>query len=1176
MKKRIWILMLFVLALSLAFSLAACDVLGGLLGGGGGTAPTFEKMTIYSQYGSASETFAYTKQYENVRISIKLDNPDDLVIVSVTINGTKYEASSFVEGSANRALITLNVYVYDDEGVITYTLESIDYIDGKAMKTITPTENNVVYAGVYIDDQVAAFVTGDVGFTDITLNVTVKDDNGLIAFSNGNVNISVHHGDTLIDSKTLVVGDNTVRFDGLEMGKWYWCDVLATYDDFKEGNYERLLANEVFQTDQVVAFDNVVETYDGVEFDLKWHEDVADRFVKELHLLDGDKDVKLFDASATKVTGQLSGKDYTVVVYFDYNGQTYNIRHSFHTLTKSAPNFFCSNLWVTEEEIRFDVMIDDPDHAGTLVTTLNGQEVSAPIVGIYTKQIKFSNLTYGQTYEIEISYDYDLNDGEGTHPLGESYTVTVDSQTIHQTSCKLRYTALDYNTCTVYKNSTCTHAVLAIPSTIDGYTVTKADRFTSNYLTTLILPDTITEFASSAFANCKNLTSVTFAQNLSVLGEKMFSGCESLSDVTIPTAVTEIPNEAFYGCKALTSITIPSNIVTVGNKAFRGTGLQTLTFAEGSKLKTVGDEAFYELNQITELTLPNGVVTIGSSAFYGLNQLTELTIPANVERIYGNAFSYCRALQNLTFEAGSKLRSIGDSAFYGCEKITELLLPSELYSIGDRAFVGLGITSITIPRSVDSIGNSAFTSSLIGGGLQEVIFEANSSLRIIGGGAFSNTALAKVTIPSSVSTIGAKAFYRCNSLTKVEFENGTRLQTIGDSAFAESSKFSSIRIPASVTTIGDSAFENTATFVAFDSGSKLYKIGNRAFYGCSGISNITIPASVESIGSYAFNSCVYLRTLTFEANSKLQTIGSYAFGECQFLTTVTVPSSVVTIGERAFQNSGLSTINYAEEGNLKTIGAYAFEGCNLTEIFVPNTVVTIGEGAYKGFGNINAITFEEGSQLQTIGAYAFEDCASLTEVVIPATVVTIGDGAFKNCSGLSTFIFEQGSQLQAVGAYFFEGCNLITEVVIPASVTSIGEGAFQNLVNLRSVTFEEGSQLQSIGYKAFEGCSSLPNLTLPEGLTNIASSAFYDCSALQWIVMPTSVKSIGNMAIERNSATVYYKGNYTEWCKVTMSSSDKNYFQEMYRNVYFFDGTQGYPSWYYDREGNPTPNNTRT
>ena len=1124
MKKRVWIMLLIALTLSLVFSLAACDLLG-LGGNNGGQAPTFKSVTISNTAQSGADTFVYAETYDSVYVTITLDNPDNLAITSVKINDKTYEATSFESGSTRKQIV-VRVNVGNNTGIVPFTVEAIQYVDSKVLKDVALTGSTTVYVGVSVENQVSALVTEEVGFTEITLNVTVMDDDGLIAFSNGNVQLELYCEGKIVEGRGLTVGNNTVTFDNLDMGQWYLYNIVGSYDNLQDGKRDYTLHSNTLRTKKVVEFGTVNVSYDSATFSFNWHEDAADNSIKQLKLIDGTNEIEL-SATATKVDGLYSNRDYAIVAYFEHGGQSYQIRYDFHTLTKHEPDFYCSNLWVAEDEIRFDVMIYDPDSAGTLVTTLNGQQVTPTFIkNVYGRdQIAFANLTYGQTYAIEISYDYDLNDGEGVHPYGRaSHVVTVDSPTIHQTSCKLEYRTVDHDTCIVYKNAKCTHQVLAIPSTIDGYTVVQVDRFSSNYLTTLILPDTVTKFATSAFANCKNLTSVTLPQNLSVLGEKMFSGCEALSNVTIPAAVTEIPTEAFYGCEALTSITIPANVQTIGNKAFRGSGLQTLTFAQGSKLTTIGTEAFYELSNISELTLPSGLVNVGNSAFYGLNKLTTLTIPSSVETISASAFSSCRALQSLSFEADSELRVIGNSAFNACERVTELLLPSSLTSIGDSAFVGIGVGSLTIPKSVVTIGASAFAASLIGSGVQELIFESNSNLTTIGVGAFANRALQAVSIPSNVKTIGAQAFYRCKSLTNVAFERNSELQTIGSQAFAECTKVRNIVIPASVSVISDKAFDQSG-----------------------------------------------LTSIAFESGSALTTIGAQAFKECGF-SRVTIPASVTSIGTRAFENSGLTTINYAEDGNLKTIGAYAFEGCNLTEIFIPASVVTLGDGVFRGYGRINAINLADGSQLQTIGAYAFEDCTAITQVTIPSSVTTIGEGAFRNCSGIRTFTFAEGSMLQAIGAYFFEGCNLIAEIVIPASVTSIGEGAFQGLVNLRSVQFEEGSQLESIGYQAFQGCSSLPNITLPDGLVEIRSSVFYGCTALQWVVIPTSIKTIGNMAIERNSATIYYKGNYTQWCKVTMSSGDSNYFQETYRNVYFFDGTQGKPSWRYDQSGNPTPN----
>ena len=1140
MKKRVWILLLVALTLSLVFSLAACSLLG-LGGGNEGAAPVYKGMTVSSTPNGGTDTFIYAETYQAVYITVKLDNADNLVITSVAINGTTYEASVFESGST-REKIVVKVNVLNATGIVSYTLESVKYIDGKVIKDVTLSGDKTVHVGVYVPNQVSALVTEDIGFADITLNVTVMDDSGLIAFSNGNIKVELYRDVTLVEAKSITVGDNTVTFSGLEMGQWYWYNVVATYDDLNDGQgtCERLLYNDILKTKVAVVFGDVNVSYDGITFSFNWHEDAVGYSIKQLKLIEGNVETEL-SASATRVEGLYSNRDYTLIAYYDHNGATEHISYDFHTLEKHAPTMEVTNLWVEENLIRTDLNIVDDDNAGLLEVKLDGQKVAVN----NSKQISLGNLNYGQTYQIEITYNYDLNDGEGEHPLGESLTVTTDSQTIHQTSCKLGYVVLNDSTCAVTRNSKCTHEVIDIPSTFDGYTVVEIRNFANSAnLTSITLPDTVTEFSSGAFSDCKKLTSVNIPQNVTAISGSLFSGCIKLETVTfdgnnvtsiganafngctelasftIPSSVATIGDGAFTDCH-LTSITIPANVTSIGAKAFRGTSLQTLTFEADSKLATIGNEAFYELKN-----------------------LTALAIPSSVEKICDYAFAYCTALQNLTFESDGQLRTIGNSAFYRCEQLTQLHLPSELYSIGDRAFAGINIATLTIPRSVVYIKAYAFASNSVYGGLQELIFENDSSLMEIGDEAFYWTRISSVAIPRSVMTLGANAFRKCTDLSQVEFGANSNLQTIGGGAFAECTSLRRITIPANVRTIGDSAFENCSAAVSFDSGSKLSTIGNRAFYGCRNISSITIPASVTSIGSYAF-------------------------GDCKYLTAVTIPSSVVTIGERAFYGSAVRTVTYEDDSNLKTIGSYAFAECALSTITIPSSVTTVGEGAFQGCSGANTVTFNEGSQLTTIGAHAFEGCVAITEVVIPANVATIGESAFKGCSLLNTFTFEEGSRLQSIGANFFEGCNLITEIVIPASVTSIGAYAFQNLANLQAVQFETGSQLTTIGAHAFEGCSSLPNITLPEGLVQIYASVFYGCSALQWVVMPKSIKTIGNMAIERNSATIYYMGSYIEWCSVSMSSGDRNYFQEMYNNVYFFVRTQGYPYWYYDSNGNP-------
>lgn len=286
-------------------------------------------------------------------------------------------------------------------------------------------------------------------------------------------------------------------------------------------------------------------------------------------------------------------------------------------------------------------------------------------------------------------------------------------------------------------------------------------------------------------------------------------------------------------------------------------------------------------------------------------------------------------------------------------------------------------------------------------------------------------ALTTITIPASVRTIGEYAFQSesGNSLfTSVVFAAGSQLTTIGQSAFSDLSSLTSLStIPASVTSIGDSAFYGTRlTSLTFAPNSQLLSIGNAAFEGVGTIETLLIPASVLSIGSYAFYGSTALRSLSFESNSQLTTIGSNAFTAARVLTTLTIPASVKTIGQYAFQN----------------------------------------------VDRLSSLTFEQDSQLTAIGDAAFSYAGALTSVSIPASVSDIGGGAFAAAENLSTLTFESDSRLQAIGYSAFQGANL-GSVTIPAGVRSIGDGAF-NTMNMRPSVYFLGDA-PSVGQSAFTG-----------------------------------------------------------------------------------------------------------
>ena len=388
-----------------------------------------------------------------------------------------------------------------------------------------------------------------------------------------------------------------------------------------------------------------------------------------------------------------------------------------------------------------------------------------------------------------------------------------------------------------------------------------------------------------------------------------------------------------------------------------------------------------------------------------------------------------------------------------------------------------------------------------------------NTLITIGEEMFYQSDLRSVVIPTNVTTVGYSAFKRCSSLTTVTFEKESQLKTIGGDyyygAFSDCTALTSIEIPASVETIGNTAFSDCSSLatVTFEKGSRLKTIGNNAYYRCTSLTSIEIPASVETIEKKAFMHCSSLATVTFEKGSQLKTIAgdSYdgAFSDCTALTSIEIPASVETIEATAFKRcSKLTTITFEKGSLLKTIGggyysSYyhgAFSDCSsLTSIEIPASVETIKASAFKGCSSLATVTFENGSQLKTIGggypsSGTFADCTALTSIEIPASVETIEAAAFKGCSSLATVTFEKGSQLKTIGGggssyygAFGQLKNLMTvDMSACTQVKTIGESAFDGDSELR--LFKIGTETPpTCGRDAFSGINPYSGLKVPSG-----------------------------------------------------------------------------------------------
>ena len=370
----------------------------------------------------------------------------------------------------------------------------------------------------------------------------------------------------------------------------------------------------------------------------------------------------------------------------------------------------------------------------------------------------------------------------------------------------------------------------------------------------------VTGIGESAFYGCQDLEAVIFGTGCQLLSidEFAFANCKNLTSITIPSSVTSIAKRAFYGCDSLTSV----------------------SFGENSVLQSVGDGVFYNCSGLTGITMPSCVTTIGKEAFYNCKNLTSVGFDENsqLKSIDKSAFYGCKMLTKITIPSG--VTSIGTDAFYGCRKLIEIYNLSTFNIIeGSNEHGGVGCYALNIYNDIntqsklskDESGFMIYTDGsekiLVGyvGEETDLTFP-NTITRINKYAFYGCDSLLSITIPSSVTTIGDHAFYDCVSLDSVTFGENSKLQDIDKSAFSGCESIESLILPSSLTNICEEAFFGCKKLTSVDFGEKsqLQSIGDSAFFWCSNLASITIPSSVKSIGESAFFECYKLKNVIFK------------------------------------------------------------------------------------------------------------------------------------------------------------------------------------------------------------------------------------------------------------------------------------------------------------------------
>ena len=236
----------------------------------------------------------------------------------------------------------------------------------------------------------------------------------------------------------------------------------------------------------------------------------------------------------------------------------------------------------------------------------------------------------------------------------------------------------------------------------------------------------------------KTVTSVNVPDGITELGEGAFSGCNSLQSVTLPDSLTTIGDSAFKNRTSLQSITGGKNVVSLGSEAFSGcTALAQVDF---SSLEKIGYKAFNNCTSLTQIDLSNAT-EIGQGAFYSCSKLAQVDWPSGLESMGKEAFVLCTALKEV--EISGSVQEIPEMAFWGCTALESVVLQEGVTTIGKNAFdlteeiwnddyteasyvnENPQLKSINIPSTVTSVGEY-FLRGIKENNETALIFEGNT------------------------------------------------------------------------------------------------------------------------------------------------------------------------------------------------------------------------------------------------------------------------------------------------------------------------------------------------------------------------------------------------------------------------------------------------------------------
>ena len=400
---------------------------------------------------------------------------------------------------------------------------------------------------------------------------------------------------------------------------------------------------------------------------------------------------------------------------------------------------------------------------------------------------------------------------------------------------------------------------------------------------------------------------LTLPAGVRTVGSRAFIAHSEIRSVTLPSSVTKIEDEAFFGCKNLEWIHLGRNIQSVSPTALKGCQRLKEIRCEGTKEEMASalngdalpfgvkpeiiygveprddkqiedenvavpakdDQSLADMRENLSLYLYQ-TLTDGGYEITGVKSKlhTELIIPEGVRRIGRDAFSGCERLERVLLPLG--LEEIGSNAFALCRKLYDINLPRGLRKLGHLALYCTDISEITLPRSLISVGDRALS------GCQ--------SLRRIEVEEGNEHYLSRDGHLYGITNMGTMLIQYAPACPDSEFVCPDCQMYISPMCFAHAKNLRRIHLPESVFSICDSAFCNCTALAEINIPEGLLSIQTRAFAGCKSLTSVVLNINLQELGFCAFEGCTKLSYAFIP--KYLKKLNPTAFNNCPSLKRV--------------------------------------------------------------------------------------------------------------------------------------------------------------------------------------------------------------------------------------------------------------------------------------------------